>query len=721
VAVDDDNRIHVVYFNSAESSASPAGLYTISSSDGGNSWSQASLLYPSRYFRSLTPDETHAHIASADNKLYVVWDSRPEEIVYVIKSEDGGATWGEPVAVDQREAQDGRIAIGPSQIMASAAGDNVLLVWQANHDNAPLCNLYYQVSNDAGMNWSDRAKLDGLPTCPDDAQLLTSPTGDAILAATGSSVSYLMGWDWDRMLWSNPQRETIASQFTNSDTFRTVQLGCQQVATLEAELLSVVGCGTGTVADIWAMQRTLQDFDGWFPSPTDWRDPTTIASGLNDIVVSSMVVDAEGQAHLLWSDASGEGILYTRQEDNRWTAPIEVLRSPEGRATEPTVAIDPSGRLYAVWTDPETGELFFSQANASRAAAQAEWAAPQLIAASDNVVSSPQLVLTDDGQLVVMYAAPLNEGRGIYMIVSADNGATWSSPALVFDAAAAGWTMVEDPYLHIGADGKWRLLWTQHTVPGAGGPIALYSAESNDDGATWSTAELVSDVPVYWSRITTTGENGVHRVWQAATGDLVTLWHQYSDDGGISWDIPTRVSSFSDAAGPSALVRDEIGRLHLLQLQASGLHYWLWDGGIWTGDRNVGIVPQTTNADQLQVGLADDGSLIVVLGGAVADPFDGQTEDAFFSTGRSLDYPVDRPTPVPTAILESAATPTPDAEPTPAATPTLAFPLDPPPASFGGSPSRIQGLLLGAVAATVFVILAFIIGVRLTRSRHRRT
>ena len=35
-----------------------------------------------------------------------------------------------------------------------------------------------------------------------------------------------------------------------------------------------------------------------------------------------------------------------------------------------------------------------------------------------------------DDRLVAVYAAPLNEGRGVYMVMSGDNGATWSEPRL---------------------------------------------------------------------------------------------------------------------------------------------------------------------------------------------------------------------------------------------------------------------------------------------------
>ena len=47
--------------------------------------------------------------------------------------------------------------------------------------------------------------------------------------------------------------------------------------------------------------------------------------------------------------------------------------------------------------------------------------------------------MTANGELLVVYAIPLNEPRGVYMVRSADLGATWSRPVRVFDGAAAGW------------------------------------------------------------------------------------------------------------------------------------------------------------------------------------------------------------------------------------------------------------------------------------------
>lgn len=718
-AVDDANRIHVVYFRSAESDEFPVGLYHKSSEDGGASWSESKLLYPSRYFRALTLEDTHAQIISAENSIYVIWDSRPEEKVFIVRSDDGGVTWGEPQEIDRRQAEDGRLAAGPSNIIGAADGDNVLLVWRANHDNAPVCNLYYQVSSDRGDTWSEQQPLTNLASCPDAMQFVTGDEGNTVLMASGTDLSYLLGWDWNRSLWSNPQRESIISQFTNSDTFRTVELACQQAALRDVDAFFVFGCDVAGGADVWALTRTLADFGGWFPSPTDWRDPIVVQDGLSDIVSAAIVTDSNGQVHLVWADEIGDGIQYTRYENGRWVAPIEAVRSPEGRAADPALALDSSGRLFAIWTNPETGQLLFSQVDATRAVAQAEWATPQIIATSDNVVSSPQLVVTDDDRIVAVYAAPLNEGRGVYMVMSADNGVTWSEPQLLFDAAAAGWIMVDAPSLHIAEDGRWYLLWTQHTVPGAGGPIALYTAYSDDEGQTVSSAELISDTPVLWSRVTTTGDQTVHRVWQSAVGDLVTLWHQKSDDNGVTWQNPTRVSSFGDAAGPTAFVRDEIGRLHLMQLQASGLHYWMWDGNTWTGDRDIGIVPQTINADQLQAGLDADGGLVVVYGGGNVNQFDDQNGDVFFFSGRSLDYPDGLPTPEPTSTPELSPTPTPAPEEVTEAAPPLTFPLDPPTTPTLGAASRIEGLALGAIAAALFVILALAIGLRLTRFRRK--
>lgn len=714
--VDGENRVHVVYVRTDESADFPAGVYHRASADNGASWSDAQLLYPSRFFRSISPDEMHINTFSSGSTVFAAWDNRPEETVTIVRSGDGGLTWSDPFEVDRRLPEDGIDAIGPADIVGSASGDDVLLVWRANHDNAPECAIYYRTSTDGGDNWSAINNLDSLPGCPGSIQLVSDNNDATILVAPGPNLSYLVGWDGLR--WSDAQPEPILTRFNNPTTFREVTLGCAHAVFSQRDELELIGCDVGEGSDIWSLRRTLQDYERWFPSPTDWRRAEPVREGLTGITQADLVTDGDGRLHLAWSNAGDPAVQYSRLEGgSRWTAPIEALRSPEGRADDPSLAVDASGRLLAVWVDEEAGELYFSQANAERAAAQTEWATTRVIAASENVLKSPQLLVSADDELVVMYAAPLNEGRGVYLIRSTDGGETWSAPALVFDAAAADWTMVDDPRLHIAPDGRWHMLWTQYTVPGTGGPIALYYAQSDDGGVTWSPAELVSDAPVLWSAVTTTGEDTVHRVWQSSANDLVTLWHQQSDDGGATWRNPTRVSSFGDAAGATALVRDEIDRLHLMQLQASGLHYWLWDQDVWSGDTNVGIIPLSAENAHLIAALDATGNLAVVFSDRAGEQFEELRQNAFYYTGRALDYPRERPTPVPT----STPTPQPDNEPTPtptvAPTPTLAFPLDQP-ATPANSLGQVQGIALGIIAAIFFVGIAFVIGLRVTGARR---
>jgi hypothetical protein len=264
------------------------------------------------------------------------------------------------------------------------------------------------------------------------------------------------------------------------------------------------------------------------------------------------------------------------------------------------------------------------------------------------------------------------------------------------------------------------LLWTQYTVPGTGGPIALYYAQSSDAGATWSSAELVADTPVLWSRVMTNSDQTVHRVWQGIANDLVTLWHQRSDDGGLTWFNPDRVSSFGDSAGATALVKDEVDRLHLLQLQSTGLHHWVWDvEDRWVGDSNVGIVPRSADAGHLLADLDADGNLAVVYVDSTTNQFGEQGEDALFFTQRALEYPEGRPTPVPTVTPLPNVVRTATPSPAPMPTPTLSFSTDAPASPTAGTSSRVLGLGLGLGAALIFVVLAFAIGLGVTNSRRR--
>ena len=185
--------------------------------------------------------------------------------------------------------------------------------------------------------------------------------------------------------------------------------------------------------------------------------------------------------------------------------------------------------------------------------------------------------------LSAVYAIPLNENRGIYLVQSGDGGQTWSEPKQIFDAVAAGWAMVDWPHLAITDNGQMHVLWTHYSLPNGEGPLALLYARSEDGGVTWSAPETVVEKTVGWSQIAGIGQNTVHRVGRRAVVVVPRYGTEQSLDGGISWQRTAPVSVFGETAGLPSLTWDSTGQLQLLQVVRSGLNqyvlqHWRFDG-----------------------------------------------------------------------------------------------------------------------------------------------
>jgi len=103
-------------------------------------------------------------------------------------------------------------------------------------------------------------------------------------------------------------------------------------------------------------------------------------------------------------------VYYTRQEDEKWSDPVAVIDSPAGSVESPSSVIDTQDRLFIVWRDNLTGEIYYSWANSGLANSTFEWVSAQVLPIPQGGGSSPDVVLDPNGELVVAYAVPVNEG-----------------------------------------------------------------------------------------------------------------------------------------------------------------------------------------------------------------------------------------------------------------------------------------------------------------------
>lgn len=471
--------------------------------------------------------------------------------------------------------------------------------------------------------------------------------------------------------------------------------------------------------------------------PPPWSEPVDLSQSEGLPGLPAVATDAEGRVHVLWGEATGEGtpgteLHFAGYDGTRWTQPAEVLRSPEGKAVQPALVTE-GDRLHAVWSGGRSGEILYSQAYVRDAYAPDGWSEPQPLPAPADVGSAPVIVADLVGTLHVVYAVPLNEGRGIYYTRSDDGGETWSEAQVVFDAGTAGWAMVDHPSLAVDGQGTLHVAWVRASLPGNGLSEGIYYARSGDGGQTlrqgsgqvWSEPVQVDDGAYDWPRVAVTLTGQVHLLWGEASGSFGWT-HQWSADGGAGWTRPERVGRFAGVPGPVGLVGDGAGTLHLVGVSEDdagepALLYTMWDGsaalttggGHWGELETFRLPPGTSGAPGVAVALRSVlGRLDVTFRGEVESE-EGEAQVDVFYASRSV--PVMEVTPMPAFTPQPTMTPTPGPTPTPTPTPrpagnTEAPPPAPPSVSLG--PVTLPLASLGGL----LLVALMVVGVVVTRA-----
>jgi hypothetical protein len=386
------------------------------------------------------------------------------------------------------------------------------------------------------------------------------------------------------------------------------------------------------------------------------------------------------------------------------------MRRLSGSASQLEVASDEEGRLLAVWTGGDTGELAFSWASDEEVASDSGWVDSRSSAVSGVLGQSPDLLVSDRGSVSLAYAVGFNESRGVYLATSEGPTFEWRDPVLVFDAASAGCDAVEQTSLTEAGDGTLHLAWVCSSLPGGIGPLAIYHSRSEDGGTTWSEPARILERRAAWSRIAADAEGNLHLVWQEHVTGRVITWDAISTDGGEEWGDLRAVSVIEGTGSLASLAGDRSGRLHLLQAvweegSTPLARYSEWDGANWAeGEDLVLKVERISDLTGLALAARGDDSLVAVYVGLGPRDAEGlrQNELRFVTIPlRSGMAPSVEPTPGPEAGVAGiqGATATPTSAPTEAPGSVNA-------AIGEGSPTPADGpvgVIAGVVTAMVLV------------------
>ena len=721
VSVDSSNRIDVVYMKSSDEGGTAAGIYYKRSQDEGIHWWRSVQLYSSAYIRTTSAEEANLSIASvsvgAIRHIFVVWDNYFQKQVAFARSLDGGVTFEKAIEIDKPDLDSN--SVNPFHIQVGATPDRVVIVWQ-NGDPGSSCKQNYIVSQDNGETWDNKKPmLENYSGCATENRFLPFK-GKLILLTEINGQVYFIAFNGTE--WSEPQNQQGISSFANPVSLSSVSLGCRQIFSSNDSDLYVIGCDEGQGGDIWFTQGTVGVTDTWFRPPSVWSDPQVVISDTVKYYDIQMVPDSANQVQAFWtSDKPRAGRLaiplvdYSRFEKGSWSEPNPVLWTAEGIVDQPSVVIDPHGRLDVAWSGGVNGAIYFNSVDIQTAYSTSRWENTVTIPSPQEYGRSPQLVAGPENRLFLAYLVPLNENRGIYFTRSDDAGETWNDPIEIFNALDAGWEMIGNLDLALTGDGVLHLIWSHDTLPGGIGTLELFYSRSEDDGKTWAAPRLITDAPVLWSQLLAVGDRALHVAWQEDSPGEPSLIHEYSIDSGENWDRSPSLSASGDLRGAITLTGDSASGVNLLRVvfdsTTNGLimQHYLWLGDAWEAQESLRI--DQSLGDQV-TGLAAtvtvDGLFHVLYAIQSFVPLTGQTTYSIYSTQRQVNVNKAELVPSSTAMPTPTATTTPVATIPPSPTPTIQLESPATAKPISDFANSGGGLVIGVGVSVFIVVGAFI-------------
>lgn len=720
VSIDQNDVLHVAYIRNADDLLGPAGVYYTRSSDQGRSWSTEKLLYASQYFRTTTSDTAHIQVVPSGGKdgtnVYVLWDNVALKRIFMSTSNDTGATWADAVQLKGPEDTGGYNT--PYNVSMSVAGDQALVSWEVGEPGSSQCMVMGQWSKDGGASWGEASPiLDNRSTCPLGIDFLVSKENSLVTLLRYDKINpALMAWNGTE--WSEPQSQSELSYFFNPATKETILLGCQSYFVSDGRLY-LAGCDEGGGKDVWITSRPIVPLDDLFFSISSWSLPnriTTTDQALSDLVY----VPEKNTLHALWvqtpefvDNNRTNAIYYSRWDGTNWSLPQSVISGLTGPAAKLSSAISSDGRLFLVWTDKTSGDLLFSWALASQANMSSEWDNPHNLPSPSQMSNSPDILVDASGRIVVVYTVPFNEKRGVYLIQSVDNGNTWSEPAMVFDAATAGWAKVDDTKIAVDANGRLHVIFSVFSGF-QDEPEKLYYSQSSDGGLTWSEPDIVNEGRVVWSDIVCYDGQTVHRLWQENDKSFFANLDQISGDGGLTWDKPINVTDVSDVSTPVTLALGAAGEFHMLQLVTQDpvpylkeydlkVRDWRWNGSAWESQPDQDIKIQGEQASySVAGGVTTSGSMSASVLISYRDLLN-KSKNEIYGIDRTIEITQTSETPFAPVISNSDGTSV-VTDSTNVSTPGLSPTSTPNPVLFTKTPSSSSKNLLGVL------LVAFVAG-----------
>jgi hypothetical protein len=299
-----------------------------------------------------------------------------------------------------------------------------------------------------------------------------------------------------------------------------------------------------------------------------WSPPQTIPLYQLGTLPPVLIADQNRAVHAfssqVLSDSNGESprvIFYNQWSlEQGWTVPTDIILSPYKDARVTDVHLDNKGVFHLIFFggDQTTADIYYSNAPSEMADNSLAWSTPIIIGENAGDPENAVIVENDQGTLYVVYSGR-EQGNGLYVVNSKDDGGTWSDSVPIFLAHSDAPNI---SLLHLikSKSGSLHAIWGVYSIGGQG--RGIYYARS-DDGNEWSKPFLLVYSPDGLGTQTPTiiEYNGTLYALLNMTPKITM---KRSLDDGKAWDDPSIIfPRHVGVNGSLSLVIDGNNDLHL--------------------------------------------------------------------------------------------------------------------------------------------------------------
>jgi len=302
---------------------------------------------------------------------------------------------------------------------------------------------------------------------------------------------------------------------------------------------------------VWASRRS---------AGAAWSAPVRLETSESDIAEAELAIDADsGQAMVVWTEHTG-GVhdVWARPADASgvWGTAARI-DSLDRNVAGLRVAVDPSGRATAVWSQLETNNNWTVWSN--RFGGASGWSTAARVANDGETDLAPQLALSGAGEAFVVWT---RSRSGVWASRAPSTG-VWGTPTRLAEGLIGN--TVASPRVVTGANGTAVAVWAQGGVQG--GQFMTQLVSKRFAAGAWSATvtpvgDAVASTVLSEPRLAANAQGVVAVAW--GRSDNSVLVNQMSAAG--SW-------------GTAAVVRPAGGELRSLPaigIDASGDLFTLW-------------------------------------------------------------------------------------------------------------------------------------------------